>query len=264
MRENPVFRGKERDKDRDSHRDMRKKPVFRGKERDKDRNSHRDMRENPVFRGKEREKDRKRHEENRTDLVRREIENVKAYKRKYGENEQEAIRNYLAAIQTGPSVVCTCCLQLWFPDNCTALEKLTFPNPLRVTECTTGTLFDGKEWLCSTCTRHLKEDRVPPISFANGMKFYDIPEELVLVQMEERCLALRQPFFQIKELPNGGQRSIKGNVVNVPMDVAKTINALPRDLTETETIGIKFKKKISYKKCDFTENIRPQAVIRAA
>ena len=96
------------------------------------------------------------------------------------------------------------------------------------------------------------------------MKFYDIPEELILVQMEERCIALRQPFFQIRELPNGGQKSIKGNVVNVPMDVSKTINQLPRNLNETETIGIKFKKKVSYKKCDYYENIRPKAVIKAA
>ncbi len=264
MRENPVFRGKERDKDRESHRDMRENPVFRGKERDKDRESHRDMRENPVFRGKERSMDRERRKDNRTDPIRRQGENIKAYRRKYGENEQEAIRKYIAAIQTGPSVVCTCCLQLWFKDNCTALERLTFPYEERVMECKTGTLFEGKEWLCSTCTRHLKENRIPPISHANGMKFYNIPKELELVQMEERCVALRQPFFQIRELPNGGQRSIKGNVVNVPMDVAKTIDVLPRDLSETETIGIKFKKKISYKKCDYSENIRPQAVIKAA
>ncbi len=264
MRENPAFRSSERDKDRDAHKEMRRNPVFRGKEREKDTLSHREMRENPQFRGKERDKDREWHEQNRADPLRRERENAKAYRRRYGENEQEAIRKYLAAIQTGPSVVCTCCLQLWFPDNCTALERLHFSNDERVGECKTGTLFEGKEWLCSTCIRHLRENRIPPISQANGMKFYDVPKELELVQMEERCIALRQPFFQIRELPNGGQRSIKGNVVNVPMDVAKTIDALPRDLNETETIGIKFKKKVAYKKCEHNENIRPQVVIKAA
>ena len=280
-RENTDFRDKEKAKDRKSHRNKRKNPGFRDEEKAKDRKLHRDKRENPVireqerqwvkdkrenpeFRDEERVRDREKHQTNRADPIRRANENVKAYKRKYGHNEQDAIRKYLSAIQTGPSVVCTCCLQLWFPDNCNPLESLTFPNPERITQCKTGTLFNGREWLCSTCTRHLKEDRIPPISYANGMRFYDIPEELKLVQMEERCVALRQPFFQIRELPNGGQRSIKGNVVNVPMDVSKTINALPRDLSETETIGIKFKKKVSYKKCDYSENIRPQAVIKAA
>ncbi len=198
------------------------------------------------------------------DSTKRQEENKMRHARRYGKNEEDAKRKYLAEIQNGPNVVCTSCLQLWFPANCTSVDKLTFPNRKRVEECITGTLFEGKEWLCSTCIRHLKEDRVPPVSYANGMRFYNIPDELTLVQMEERCIALRQPFFQIRELPNGGQKSIKGNVVNVPMDVSKTINQLPRNLNETETIGIKFKKKVSYKKCDYYENIRPQAVIKAA
>ena len=263
-RTNPLSSDKEKDRSRKSHEDSRKDPAFRKKEREIDKQWHKDKRENLSFREKEKERDRQWHKENRADPTKRIEENLRTNKRKYGVDEHDAIRKFKAATKTGPSVVCTCCLQLWFPDNCTALEAMSFPNRERVLECKTGTLFEGKEWLCSTCTRHLKDDRIPPISYANGMKFYDIPEELQLVQMEERCIALRQPFFQIRELPNGGQRSIKGNVVNVPMDVAKTIDALPRDLNKTETIGIKFKKKVSYKKCDYNENIRPQAVITAA
>ena len=225
---------------------------------------HKDLRQSAIFRESEKINDRKRHKNIRADPLKRKEESLKKYQAKYGRNEQDAIQKYLAAIQTGPNVVCSCCLQLWFPDNCTAVENVTFPNPVRVEDCKTGTLFEGREWLCSTCIRHLKEDRIPPISQANNMKFLRIPSELELVPMEERCVALRQPFFQIRELPSGGQKSIKGNVVNVPMDVSKTINSLPRNLNETETIGIKFKKKVSYKKCDYYENIRPQAVIKAA
>ncbi len=264
IRENPSFREKERHKTKQHKREMRQNPAYREKERERIKQTLQEKRKNPVFRDTERNKDRERHKDTRTDPMKRRIENLKAFQRKYGANEQDAIRKYLTAIQTGPNVVCTSCLQLWFPDNCTALAKVKFPNPNRVLECKTGTLFEGEEWLCSTCIRHIKEDRIPPISHANGMKFYDIPEELALVQMEERCIALRQPFLQIRELPNGGQKSIKGNVVNVPMDVSKTINQLPRNLNETDTIGIKFKKKVSYKKCDFNENIRPNAVIKAA
>ena len=263
-RENPTFRDYEREKDKQWHKDNRKNPDFRDKERDTDKQWHKDIRENPIFRDKERDKDRSRHQENRSDLIKRKEENMKALKRKYGKNEQDAIQKYLVAIQTGPNIVCTCCLQLWFPENCKPLEKMKFPNPSLIEECNTHTIVKGREWLCSTCTRHLRENRIPPISYANGMRFNKIPEELVLFQMEERCVALRQPFFQIRELPNGGQKSIKGNVVNVPMDVSKTINQLPRNLNDTETIGIKFKKKVSYKKCDYNENIRPTAVINAA
>ncbi len=263
-RKQEPFREIERTKDRLCHEEKRQDPVFRETEKSKDRVWHEERRQDRVYRGAERSKDKDRHADMRADTSKREEENMKAYHRKYGKNEADAIRKYLSAIQTGPNVVCTCCVQLWFPENCTALDRVAFSNREKVEQCKTGTLFEGKEWLCSTCLRHLKEDRIPPISHANGMKFYDIPDELLLVQMEERCVALRQPFFQIRELPSGGQKSIKGNVVNVPMDVSKTINQLPRNLNETETIGIKFKKKVSYKKTDYCENIRPQAVIKAA
>ncbi len=263
-RQDEVYRDEERAKFTEWHRNRRQDDLYRDEERAKFTEWHRNRRQDDVYRDEERAKFTEWHRNRRQDDVYREEETVKAYQRKYGKNEEDAIRKYLAAIQTGPNVVCTSCLQLWLPDNCSALQNITFPNPQKVKECTTGTLFDGKEWICSTCTRHLKENRIPPISYANGMKFLKIPDELVLVQMEERCLALRQPFFQIRELPNGGQKSIKGNVVNVPMDVSNTINQLPRNLSETETIGIKFKKRLSYKKSAYCENIRPQVVINAA
>ena len=110
MRENPAVRDKERDKDRQSHKDvrrnpavrdkekqwhkdMRENPEYRNSERKRDRESRKNMRKNPAVRDKERDKDRQWHQESRADLVRRERENLNAYKRKYGENEQDAIKN---------------------------------------------------------------------------------------------------------------------------------------------------------------------------
>ena len=48
------------------------------------------------------------------------------------------------------------------------------------------------------------------------MKWPNRPPELNLHQLEERLIALRIPFMQIRELPRGGQYSLKGNVINVP------------------------------------------------
>lgn len=69
--------------------------------------------------------------------------------------------------------------------------------------------------------------------------------------------------MQIRQLPRGGQFSIKGNVVNVPVDIQRTINSLPRNMDKSCTIAVKLKKKLQYKKCDFSENVRPLAVICA-
>jgi hypothetical protein len=67
------------------------------------------------------------------------------------------------------------------------------------------------------------------------MGFPEKPKELDLYPLEERLISLRIPFMQIRQLPRGGQFSIKGNVVNVPVDVQPTIDALPRTLDQSGT-----------------------------
>ena len=66
-----------------------------------------------------------------------------------------------------------------------------------------------------------------------------------LHRLEERLVTLRTPFMQLRELPRGGQFSIKGNVVNVPSDVVTTIKTLPMRLEESQIIPVKFKRKVS-------------------
>jgi hypothetical protein len=56
---------------------------------------------------------------------------------------------------------------------------------------------------------------------------------------------------------------VKGNVVNVPVDVQPTINSLPRNMDQSGTIAVKLNKKLSFKTCNFSENVRPLAVICA-
>ena len=89
------------------------------------------------------------------------------------------------------------------------------------------------------------------------------PPELDLHQLEERLIALRIPFMQIRELPRGSQYSLKGNVINVPVDIQPTVSCLPRPMDENFTIAVQLKKKLSYKKVDFKDNVRPLRVLTA-
>ena len=95
------------------------------------------------------------------------------------------------------------------------------------------------------------------------MKWPDKPLELDLHQLEERLISLRIPFMQIRELPRGRQYSLKGNVINAPVDIQPTVSCLPRPMDENFTIAIQLKKKLSYKKVDFKENVRPLKVLTA-
>ena len=109
----------------------------------------------------------------------------------------------------------------------------------------------------------LNDGKVPKLSVANGKKWPNRPPELDLHQLEERLIALRIPLMQIRELPGGGQHSLKGNVINVPVDIQPTISCLPRPMDENFTTAVQLKKKLSYKKVDFKENVRPLRVLTA-
>ena len=128
-------------------------------------------------------------------------------------------------------------------------------------QCTNFTSIGNEEWICHTCLSALRECKPPKLSVSNGMKWPDKPPELNLHQLEERLIALRIAFMQIRELPRGGQYSLKGNVINVPVDIQPTINCLPRPMDENFTVAIQLKKKLAYKKVDFKENVRPLRVL---
>ena len=122
---------------------------------------------------------------------------------------------------------------------------------------------DKKEWICKTCRNAIKDGKIPKLSVANKMGFLPIPPELKLYLMEERHIALRIVFMMLRDHPVGGQTFVRGNFINVPVNITPTVNTLPRSLNETETVAIKFKRKKQYKKCEYKETIQPMAVWKA-
>ncbi|MCG8076810.1 MAG: AAA family ATPase [Candidatus Thiodiazotropha taylori] len=182
--------------------------------------------------------------------------------KKYGSIDQ-CISQFHRNIATGPIFVCTCCHQTWFQKSVSALKRTFLSATCISNYCTKLISVNNEEWICHTCLSLLKDGKVPKLSVANGMKWPDKPPELDLHQLEERLIALRIPFMQIRELPRGGQYSIKGNVINVPIDIQPTVNSLPRPMDENFTVAVQLKKKLSYKKVDFKENVRPLRVLTA-
>lgn len=94
------------------------------------------------------------------------------------------------------------------------------------------------------------EKKIPPMTFCNGFKYEELPDnlnELNPTQTEERCVALRIPFMQLKQLGAGKQLGIYGNTVNVPMDPTDVISMLPRIFENTATIHLLFKRRLQYK-----------------
>ena len=72
------------------------------------------------------------------------------------------------------------------------------------------------------------------------MGFPSVPTESQLNGMEECIICPRLLFFQMKTHFMGGHTQVLGSVVNVPIDVALTVQTLPRSLSDTETL-VKYK-----------------------
>lgn len=121
-----------------------------------------------------------------------------------------------------------------------------------------------KKWICCMCLKYVKNGKMPPCCIANGLEFPTIPEELKLTKLEERLVSPRLVFMQLREMPRGGQINLKGNIVNVPADVNNTVRQLPRMLDDSETIAVKFKRKLCYKHHVSYEKVRPNKVMEAA
>ena len=289
-RQNPVFRAKESMYQKESKQSARKDPVFKTKERE----SKQFARRNPVFRAKEsvyQKESKRKARENPYFLECERIkkQQIRQEKRKFNDDSgidvprkrskpdtdplrkshqkdltiEESIKRFHSDIAIGPLYVCSCCHQTWFRKSVSMLKNTHISAESKRLHCTDFTSVGNEEWICHTCLSALRENKPPKLSVANGMKWPDKPPELNLHQLEERLIALRIPFMQIRELPRGGQYSLKGNVINVPVDIQPTINCLPRPMDENFTVAIQLKKKLSYKKVDFKENVRPLRVLTA-
>ncbi len=127
---------------------------------------------------------------------------------------------------------------------CCSCDGLWFRNSLRVT--------DDLAMCCMTCYRDIKNNRVPRLSVLNGFSFPVIPEALrYLTELEERLVSPRIPFMRICSLGVDGQFGLKGNVVNVPIDVETNVKILPRKYDETFTVQLRLKRMLEHKSSEF-------------
>lgn len=63
--------------------------------------------------------------------------------------------------------------------------------------------------------------------------------------VEERLIAPRLPFMSIRRLTRGnGQFGIKGQAVNVPIDVSKVVRCLPRMVPEDVAFDVHIKRRL--------------------
>ncbi|KAK3094305.1 hypothetical protein FSP39_000082 [Pinctada imbricata] len=215
--------------------------------------------------------DRQRHHQCRNQQSLREKEKTQRAdrRRKNMSRKPESIENarklFIRELLKCPEYVCTVCHRLLYKESVVRLKPETFKDRELLQSCRTYVTGPKKvEWICKTCKRHLIKSKMPPQAQANKMEVFignNILNELT--DFESRLLAKRIPFMKITALPRGRQRGIIGPVINVPSDIDRTCDNLPRTPKSSGIIPVKLKRKQAFKNHVFYENVRPQKVLDA-
>ena len=156
--------------------------------------------------------------------------------------------------------VCSFCTKLCFPEqgkyySGVYLEKYkVYLRP----DFTGSTAF-----ICRTCNSQISKEKSPIFNKHNGISWPVKVPQLDIFDHEERLICLRLPFMHIQVLPSGGQKSLKGNVINVPADIHETIFMLPRHINDQGTVSVRLKRRLQYRGVYRDSNVRPAKVLDA-
>ncbi len=218
-------------------------------------------------------KSRKRKQEVYADQLGKEKLKSESRKRQKSEREHKKEKskdiNYLIEqanlnMQEFPALACTVCHRARFKEQVIRCQRSKYGNKIDIQNAMTGEYvhqcddqctdmskyheLKKKEWICTTCDRHLKKEKVPPQAIVNGLRMDPIPEELkVLNPLEKHLISIIQPFQKIVPLPKGGQKGVRGQMVCVPADLQKTADTLPWTPDKNSLVKVKLKRKLNYK-----------------
>ena len=262
LRDNSTYRLKEKDSDRSARQTARQSEAVRSRER----SARKTARQNETVGSRERSADRRlRRISCENEDVRRREADLTSIRRNPGlqcNTLAELIVNFHKLVSNAPHFVCTSCDQLFYKHSVLKAHNLRLLDLPIFQTCLLGTISpDGIEYVCQTCNKYLRQNKLPPSSIANNLQFPPVPSHLpVLTLAEWRMLSPRIAFMQIHEAAVGKQMRIHGNVVLVPADVSTIVSNLPRTSSIMETIAVKLKRRSQYQHAFLTANIRPECV----
>ena len=192
--------------------------------------------------------------------------------------EKQRFLKFKADIQDGLQFVCVSCYRIFFKNQVVPgggenelKSKLTTMKQLDLIphiskDCTRN----GRVYLCITCNKYIfKKNKLPPLSFLNGLQLDSIPACLQVNELESSLIARNIIFLKLFQLPVSRWSAVKDKVVNVPItenDLEKTmsaINVLPRQNDEAGLLPVQLKRKVSYKNIVSEAFVNPKKLINA-
>ena len=272
---NESFHDEEQTRNTIEHRIRRQDDEFRREEQTRNTIEHRIRREDDDYRREEQTRNTIQHRERRLDELFRQRERIADRTRRTLANntERAIVHRYNEGIKEGTDYVCLSCGGLFYKRSVKELNENDFGmnlghgivasiiSSLKQVQIRT----DNKLWICITCSEYVRlRQELPTLCLANNLKLPDVLETIVeLNDTEERLCSPRIAFIRIIPLKWDRQKGLRGNVVNVPVDVMETVKLLPRSFSATETIQVNFMRRMNYNQAYLSDQVRPRSVVLA-
>ncbi|CAF4080432.1 unnamed protein product, partial [Adineta steineri] len=222
-RESDEFKAEDNKRRAEAHQIERQSDEFKTQDNKRRAEAHKIERQNDEFKEEERRRNALRMYNSRD---------------KYKNNFDAMKSNYESKIKEGPTHICSCCGGLWFAYSIReyTVEMLTKKGLKKEFIDKVCYLKHEIIELCATCRKDIMSNKIPNLALSNGLAFYEIPDCLkILTELEERLISPRIPFMVIRTLGFSKQFGLKGNLVNVPMNVDTNVSILPRSFSDTYT-----------------------------
>lgn len=249
LREEILYTETERRKNLFRMKEIRKDKIKQIKEKLENRERMRVLRKlsvdlNYITKEKISDKERKRllriddfhrYNENYSNMIRKRI--------KSGIKDNEyfqniLIMNFIEKRKLGPEIVCVCCENLFFLKsverfNITKIrKKIILIKKNGINDFLNQIVNNSSEYVCKTCKKQITLGNLPKTASNAELRFSNVPKIVSnLTTLEERMVSPYIPFMQIKALQPyaiNPQLSLKGSIVNLPVEINEMINVLPR------------------------------------
>ena len=240
----------------------------------------------------------RKHREKQNPLVLKEYQRNLKSRSRIADTPNERLKNFLVSTIHNAVFICISCHQRCFRSNVIEYtEKVMasilteYPDILK--ECIINdniafkfqTQFPHEKWteefkdeigckehkyICNTCIKYLRRNKMPPLCAANGLKLNEAEkmlksEDLLLTELEGALIARSIIFMKIFLLPKSRWTALKDRAINVPIpesSVLNTINMLPRTPKEAGLVAVSLKRKKEFKNSHKSQMINTERMFR--
>ena len=227
--------------------------------------------------------------------VLKQINKIQQKIKRKNESQNSRLKEFLKSTMHNAVFICVCCCQRFFKSNVLHFSssvksdlKERSPKILELCidkshVCKFDTFFPheiwkakyqdnqetfGKEYICLTCLKYLKKNKMPPICVKNNLEFHETFSEikeqgLWLTELEAAMIARRIIFIKIFMLPISRWTAMTDKAVNIPIPetaINKTIELLPRTPKDAGLIGVSLKRKKEYENTHKSQLIDPKKI----